>query len=426
LPLELLEGLVGHPRVFNGARGRLPVEIGRGTCRVETRREHGHLVISLEPAGATEGVNVVVESETRLLVYRVTEALGKLFGLVPNGVRIPERYEPEAIGVLSRLAEHVEVRSASLGARRRLTADATPVLRISPESGAWYVEAGVRPFGARGRFFPPGLGRAGITTREGDEWLDAERDFEQEKSHFDALAAACPSLLLALRGAATEDDAGSEGSFSGSLGEEGLFALLTELKRSELPVALEWQDGRPVTARGTLGVGALHGALKRNKGWYLVTGGVRIDDLMSLDLSELATLPFTKSGRFLRLPNGDFVEVERRARRVLALLANAAEAPKRGRRAELRIPEAALTTLRSLREAGYDFEHDATADDWLTHCDRILASEPPLPPELDATLRPYQLAGFHWLWRYSQLGLGVCVSPTTWDSARLSRRSRCF
>ena len=115
LPLELLESLVGHPRVFNGARGRIPVELARGTCRVETRREHGHLVISLEPAGATEGVNVVVESETRLSVYRVTPILGKLFGLVPSGVRIPERYEPEAIGVLSRLAEHVEVRSSSLG-----------------------------------------------------------------------------------------------------------------------------------------------------------------------------------------------------------------------------------------------------------------------------------------------------------------------
>ncbi|HEX5098944.1 MAG TPA: DEAD/DEAH box helicase, partial [Polyangiaceae bacterium] len=407
VPLELLESLIGHPRVFNGARGRLPVEIGRGTCRVETRREHGHLVISLEPAGATEGVNVVVESDTRLLVYRVTPMLGKLFALVPTGVRIPERHEPEAIGVLSRLAEHVEVRSATLGARRGTAADATPVLRISPESGAWYVEAGVRPFGARGRFFPPGLGRVAITLREGDDWLDAERDFLREITLFRELAAACPSLTLALGTHSEETDA--DGSFSGSLGEDGLFTLLTELKQCELPVALEWQDGRAVTARGTLGAGALHGALKRNKGWYLVTGGVRIDDVMSLDLAELATLPFTKSGRFLRLPNGDFVEVERRARRVLALLANSAEAPRRGRRAELRIPEAALDTLRSLREAGYAIEEDGR-DDWLARCDQILATEPPLPHGLTATLRPYQLEGFRWLWRYSQLGLGVCLA----------------
>jgi superfamily II DNA or RNA helicase len=410
LPLELLESLVGHPRVFNGARGRQPVEIGRGTCRVETRREHGHLVISLEPAGASEGVNVVVESETRLVVYRVTPTLGKLFGLVPSGVRIPERHEAEAIGVLSRLAEHVEIRSSSLGARRRLAADPTPVLRISPESGAWYVEVGVRPFGARGRFFPPGLGRVAITTREGDEWLDAERDAELETERFHALIAASASLERALGAGSRAEEADREGSFSGSLGEEGLFTLLTELKQSGLPVVFEWQDGRPVSARGTLGVDALHGALKRNKGWYLVTGGVRIDDVMSLDLAELATLPFTKSGRFLRLPNGDFLEVERRARRVLSLLAHAAEAPKRGRRAELRVPEAALGTLRSLRDAGYAFEADGSGHDWLARCDQILAENPPLPPGLTATLRPYQLEGFRWLWRYSELGLGVCLA----------------
>jgi superfamily II DNA or RNA helicase len=410
LPLELLESLIGHPRVFNGARGRLPVEVARGTCRVETRREHGHLVISLEPAGATEGVNVVVESETRLSVYRVTPTLGKLFGLVPSGARIPERYEAEALGVLSRLAEHVEIRSSSLGAREKLAADSTPVLRISPESGAWYAEVGVRPFGARGRFFPPGLGRAAITTREGDDWLDAERDFEREKQRFHELTAACPSLSLALRADREAEEPGGDASFSGSLGEEGLFTLLTELKQSKLSVVLEWQDGRPVTARGTLGVGALHGALKRSKGWYLVTGGMRIDDAMSLDLAELATLPFTKSGRFLRLPNGDFVEVERRVRRVLALLANAAEVPRRGRRAELRIPEAALATLRSLRDAGCEFQLDATGENWLAECDRILATDPPLPHGLAATLRPYQLEGFRWLWRFSQLGLGVCLA----------------
>jgi superfamily II DNA or RNA helicase len=406
LPLELLDCLVGHPRVFDGARGRRLVELTRGTCRVETRHEHGHLVLSLEPAGATEGVNVVVESETHLAVYRVTPSLAKLFALVPSGVRIPERHELEAIGVLSRLAEHVEVRSANLGARRKLAADATPVLRISPESGAWYVEVGVRPFGPAGRFFPPGLGRAALTRRDGDDWLTAERDLELEKARVREVTAACPSLLDALGATDTADD---EGAFSASLGEEGLFALLLELKQSELEVALEWQDGRAITARGTLGAGALHGALKRNKGWYLVTGGVRIDDLMTLDIAELATLPFTKSGRFLRLPNGDFVEVERRARRVLSLLSNTAETPRRGR-AALRIPEAALDTLRSLRDAGYAIEPDADGGDWLARCDRILATEPPLPAGLDASLRPYQLEGYRWLWRFSELGLGVCLA----------------
>lgn len=409
LPLELLEALVGHPRVFNGARGRLPVDVIRGTCRVETRRDHGHLLISVEPAGAREGVNVVVESEARLAVVRVTPTLAKLIELVPNGVRIPEKHQGEAVGVLSRLAEHVEIRSSELGARRRVEADATPVLRISPESGAWWVELGVRPFGANGRFFPPGLGRRAITAQAGSDWLDAERHFDVERERFQTLVAACPSLAASLSEArAAGEDAGDE-VFSGALGEEGLFTLLTELKTSELPHALEWQDMRPVTPRGTLRAAALQGALQRKKGWYLVTGGVSLDALTTVGIEELASLPFTKSGRFLRLPNGDFVELERRARRALALLASAAEAPARGRPSELRIPEAAIGTLRSLLETG-GFTADVAASEWLAHCDRTLAGPVPPADGLRATLRPYQIEGYEWLYRFSQLGLGVCLA----------------
>ena len=411
LPMELLEALCGHPRVFNGARGRLQVEVVRGTCRIETRREHGHLVIAVEPAGAREGVNVVIESEARLVVYRVTPSLAKLFRLVPSGVRIPERHQAEAIAVLSRLAEHVEVRSAELAAPRKREADATPVLRFSPESGAWWVEAGVRPFGAAGRFFPPGLGRVSVTMHAGDDWIDSERDLELERTRFEALVQACPSLTHAL-GRDAEPSERPEGEvFSGSLGEDGLFALLVELKESGLECALEWQDGRPISPRGTVRAGALHGALKRIKGWYLVTGGVDIEGLSYVSFAELASLPFTKSGRFLRLPNGDFVEVERRARRVIALLASGVDSKARGRSpAELRIPEAAFTTLRALRDAETGIELDAGSGEWLRRCEEILASNPESPAGLRASLRSYQSEGFRFLARASELGFGVCLA----------------
>ena len=128
-----------------------------------------------------------------------------------------------------------------------------------------------------------------------------------------------------------------------------------------------------------------------------------------MGIEELASLPFTKSGRFLRLPTGDFVEVERRARRALSLLASVTEAPARGRPSELRIPEAAIGTLRSLLETG-GFTADATASEWLAHCDRTLAAPVPPADGLRATLRPYQIEGYEWLYRFSQLGLGVCLA----------------
>ncbi|HWA70985.1 MAG TPA: DEAD/DEAH box helicase [Polyangiaceae bacterium] len=404
------EALCGHPRVFNGARGRLPVEVVRGTCRVEVRREHGHLLIEVEPRGAVEGINVVVDGEARLLVYRVSAQLAELFRVLPLGLRVPESHQTEALGVLARLADHVEVRSAELDAHRRVAADSTPCLRISTESGAFWLELGVRPFGAQGRFFPPGLGRAKVSSYDGADLLDAERDLEEERRRCQALIESCPAFgeARALELAARPEL--SEAPFSFGLGEEALLELLTQLRESAVPCEIEWQGTRPQVARGRLGASALKGALRRIKGWYIVKGQIEIDAVTSFDFGALLDLPYTKSGRFLRLPSGDFVELEQRVRRVLSLLRAQAERPSGPTAAELRIPDAAFASLRELAESESGFTIDASVNEWHERVDSVLARDHAPPPALLATLRSYQIEGYQWLCRASELGLGVCLA----------------
>jgi superfamily II DNA or RNA helicase len=398
---EALDALVGHPRVFNGARGRLKVDVLRGTCRIETRQEHGHIVLRLEPTGLVEGVNVVVESESRLAVYRVSEPVAKLATLLPGGIRVPQSHAKDALPILAQLADHVEVHGSELAAVRRSTADSTPCLRISPETGAFFIEAGVRPFATHGRFFPPGVGRAAVAAYEAGELFESRRDLHEETVRFRELVAACPTFAAALR------EAESDAAFSVALGEEALFTLLTELAATPLAFHLEWKNGRPIQSRGTLGSASLHGKLRRDKGWYLVTGGVRIDAVTDVALAELVSMPFTKTGRFLRLPSGDFVEVERRIHQVLTALAAAAAPEGPG---ALKLSAAAFDALRPLVDLGGDFEVDAAAPEWLSLVDSLRAREYPLPAELNATLRPYQIEGYEWLRRSSDLGLGVCLA----------------
>jgi superfamily II DNA or RNA helicase len=403
------EALCGHPRVFNGARGRLPVEVVRGTCRVEVRREHGHLIVEVEPRGALEGVNVVVESESRLVVYRVSEQLAKLFRVLPVGLRVPENHQAEALEVLARLADHVEVRSAELDAHRAVQADSTPCLRISPETGAFWLELGVRPFGAQGRFFPPGLGRVKVSSYQAGDLLDAERDLVAERERCQALLERCPTLRAARASELEEGASTRDAPFSFGLGEEALLDLLLELRESELQCELEWQNGRPLTARGRLGVGSLKGALRRIKGWYIVKGEVQIDAVTSVALASLLELPFTKTGRFLRLPSGDFVQVEQRVRQAISLLR--AHSERKGpTAAELRVPDAAFAALQSLTAADTGLEIDASVSEWHARVDSALGREHSVPEALCATLRPYQVEGYQWLCRSSELGLGVCLA----------------
>jgi hypothetical protein len=86
---EAFEALVGHPRVFNGARGGARMEVTRGVCHVETSDANGYLTIQVEPAGARLGVNVTIEGDSRVVVYRVNAALARVIELLPEGCGFP-------------------------------------------------------------------------------------------------------------------------------------------------------------------------------------------------------------------------------------------------------------------------------------------------------------------------------------------------
>lgn len=405
---EALEALCGHPRVFNGARGRLPVEVVRGTCRVETRRERGQLVVRIEPEGAVQGINTVVEGEARVIVYRVSAAVAKLTSLIPKSLVIPEAHTEEANLVLSRLAEHVEIHNGHLEAQRTVAAESTPCLRVCAEAGAFSLELGVRPFGARGRFFPPGLGPRSVTTYDGGELLEAERQFADEQRRFEGLLTSIPTLQVKRAEQAEQDGGSSPHSFT--LSEEELYALLSELDESGSTCEVEWRNSRPVAARGTVKRSSVRGVLRRTKGWYIVTGGVRIDDVTEIALSELVRMPFTRSGRFIRLPTGDFIEVERQLRRALLALASSAEFEGSRSKAEIRIPDAAFGAINPLHATESGIEIDTSASEWAAHVQSAFTTNFQVPEGLNATLRSYQVDGYQWLRRSSELGLGVVLA----------------
>jgi len=399
---EAIERLIGHPRVQNGARGNTRVEVVRGSCRVEAEEDAGYIRVVVEPAGAKLGVNVVPEGEERLVVYRVSEAMQRVIGVLPHGVRVPSAQKAEVLRILGKLAQSVDVQSPELGAEREVEADATPCLRFAQHAGAWQVQAGVRPFGGQGRFFVAGVGRTSLSFVGGGQRLRCERNFEQERASVDELTMACPSLAQA-----PEEEEGRPPHEVDNwvLGEEAVLVLLSELKACGVKHELEWPESNRLRLRGE-GRASLRGRLRVNKGWYLATGGLRIDDVNEVTLNELVHAPALAGGRFVRLENGDYVELEERIRRVIsALAAGAARAKPKG---ELKLHAGAVAALDEL--AGDGFELDEEARGWLERVKEVANASFDVPPALQAELRPYQLDGFRWLCRLAELGLGACLA----------------
>jgi superfamily II DNA or RNA helicase len=399
---EAAERLIGHPRVQNGARGNARVEVVRGSCRVEAEEDAGYIRVVVEPAGAKLGINVVPEGEDRLVVYRVSEAMQRVIGVLPHGVRVPSAQKAEVLRILGKLAQSVDVQSPELGAEREVEADATPCLRFALHAGAWQVQAGVRPFGSQGRFFVAGVGRTSLSFVGGGQRLRCERNFERERASVDELVAACPSLALAPE---EQEERPQHEVDNWVLGEEGVLVLLSELKTCGVKHELEWPESNRMRLRGD-GRAALRGRLRVNKGWYLATGGLRIDDVSEVTLNELVHAPALAGGRFVRLENGDYVELEERIRRVIsALAAGAARAKPKG---ELQLHAGAVAALDEL--AGDGFELDEAAQSWVARVKEVAHASFDVPPTLQAELRPYQLDGFRWLCRLAELGLGACLA----------------
>ncbi len=414
LTSDALEALIGHPRVFDGARAATPVEVARGTCRVETQEDGDHIRVVVEPKGAVFGVNVVVESEIRVVVYRVTSVMRRVIEALPVGTRIPKRHESEVVRVLSSLSRAVEVRSPQLAAEREVEADATPCVRITSKAGAWMVQLGVRPFGAQGRFFVAGMGRPSILL-EGEQRLRCTRDLALERARVDALVSACRSLAPD-----PEDPPENPGELdlvreadTWIFGESSMLSLLADLRDSragpgEIVCALEWSDTTPVRLAGRVTRDSFHVGLRSRKGWYLATGGARLDEVTEIALADLVRAPSLVQGRFIRLPNGDFLEVEKRVRRVLEIL-RASSSPKR-KQVEVEVHRGAIEALRRLTDADSGVEAEPEARAWLERVDRVTQTAAIVPDTLRAELRPYQVEGFRFLHRLAALGLGACLA----------------
>ncbi|MEI9949810.1 MAG: DEAD/DEAH box helicase [Pseudomonadota bacterium] len=400
---EAPEALIGHPRVVNGLRARAPVEVIRGTPRIETREERGYVQVFVEPAGATLGINVVPESETRLLVYRVPDGIFRASEALRGGTRIPKSHERELLSVLGKLAESVEVRSAELGSERAVVADPTPCVRFAVHAGAWLVQLGVRPFSEQGRFFLAGVGRASLSAYAAGQRLRCERDLKLERDRNLALRRACPTLESP---PAPDEQSPFDTPDSWTLGEEGVLQLLSELRDAGLPCALEWPESGAMKLSAHASSKTLHGRLRSDKGWYLATGGMRLDSVTEVTLSELVRAPSLGQGRFVRLESGAYVEIEARIRRVIAALRNSA--PRAG--AELRLPKSALFALAELNGPDSGFELDLESQSWLERVARLSHKEFALPSSLHATLRPYQVEGYRWLSSLCELGLGACLA----------------
>ena len=398
-PNKTLLALVGHPRVFDANFRDRQLELVRYPVELVISEARGGYRIALSHFAAEPTVFLEPESRDRYRVIEVPLGVVKVGALLgPDGMIVPRDGREKIIAMVRKsmggaLPIRSEIDAVDVPA---IEGNPTPVLRLVPIDRGLRVSAFVRPFGEEGPHYLPGHAGKSVLALIDGKTQRANRDLDREKAELTALVASCPTL-----------NERALGDLEWELPD--LFdslEFLSEVQAYPAPVLLEWpEEGRlRVTAMTTSE--SMSVKLRAARDWFQVSGELRIDENLVMDLRELLERAGRTQGRLIQLDDGRFLAMTEQLRRQLDRLGSLTEGDGKGRRLHRM---AAAAVEEALEGAG---KLDADKQ-WREQIEKIRAAgrhEPKVPSTLQAELRDYQAEGFRWLSRLAHWGAGACLA----------------
>ncbi len=390
---------VGHPLIMSHsvtADGLVetPVELVRGAPTLAVVRRTQDILVSIEPF-PFEGRTLLPVKETpqRIRLVQFDSAhreIARILG--PEGLKVPRDAEARLLQGLTAVAPMVTVHSdigADEGVAETLPADGRPHLHLSPVGEGLSLDLYVHPFGERGPELRPGEGRAILLTEIEGRAVRCTRDLKGELQAAREVMMHCPVL-------------GDSAHWSWTLADPELaLTALEQLHRLGDRVVLTWPDGKRIALTDEIQPSRMAIRIAQQDEWLALHGELSLDDGRVLLMRELLDLSAASQGRFVKLGEHDYLILSQALRRRLDSLRVLTD---EGRFHPLAAP--------AIAEAidGLPLESDQSWRDLLERLARVEELEPALPSTLQAELRDYQIAGYHWLARLAHWGAGACLA----------------
>jgi hypothetical protein len=390
------QALIGHPRVF-WEESEAPIEVARGSLQLIAGESGDQFSLTVQPNDIDEYNNVRREGE-RLVVYPTDKAALRVLEVVGRGLTVPIAERARLLAAAAGVTHLIPLHSSAPANVDARPGDTTPYLRLSPRGPGLAVAMRVRPLGERGPALVPGAGSKVLLAQLDGVPLQASRDLQLETQTASQVIAVCTAL-----------EARETGSYEWLLESPDVcLELLAAVSAVGDGVRVEWPHGKPLTLRGRLGQRSIRGSLSRVGAEFFLEASAVLDDGLDLSLAELLRV-YVGQSRFVRLEQGDFVELSAELREQLAAIA-AARRDNAARPDEIVLPATALAALEPLMATTSGLVLDAPAVKWRDEFARVFDSKPRPPRGLNAELRDYQVDGFRWLARLGELGFGACLA----------------
>jgi len=399
---KLLPSLVGHPLLFLEAAPDVSVQFVRGEPEVVVSQAGDHVEINFTHPVSDNHYFVVQETPTRFKVVQVTEnhrRIARILG--ERGLKVPASATEDILTAIAGISALVTVHSSIEGTSGEVVAveaQRQPVIHLLPAGLGLRMQIYVRPFGAGGPYLKPGIGAENVLAEIEGTRLQTRRDLKAEAQLADEVETRCSSLA----GLADMDRHWVIDSPNDCL------QLLLDLKtlQDEGRVIIEWPEGEKLRVTREVSFQHLRMKIRGKTDWFEMSGELRLEDGLVVEMKRLIELIHTSDSRFVPLSEGQYLALSQELHRRLKDLESFADR----RSKELRVHPLASLALGDLTDRIEQLDADPQ---WTMRVESLRNAEqvfPEVPSTLKAKLREYQVEGFRWLARLASLGMGACLA----------------
>jgi len=396
-----LLALIGHRHIAHQQNREVAIELihGEPELYIEENKKGYHLNLShwLKEAGLI----LEPESMSRYRVIDFSQTFANIgHVLTKKGLSIPAEAKEKVLRVIQHAKRdikiHVGIKDIDIP---EVAGDPTPCMQLLPLKEGLKATLWVRPLANHGAYYKIAQGKESVMTlimEQGNEQrARILRDFSAEKNNCSRLLKQCPSLTH------HEID---EGEYEVDNPEHAL-ELLSELQEyaSSHSLVIEWPQGQTFKIRQRLFADKLSLKITSDINWFKYEGSITLNDGEVLNMQALLESMDTQSyGRFIRLCNGEFIELTSQLKKQLSLLHAISDGSK-------------INSLGAqvLSDIAAEAENTTFDEGWQAHVQKIKKMKnhnPKVPSTLQASLRDYQIEGFQYLSRLTYWGIGACLA----------------
>lgn len=399
---DALPNLVGSDRVYMGKYA--PFE------QVKITEEKPYLIVEKKATGFALSSNVpktdlessrpviVKRSETHYVVIPMTVQQRNYYNRLLSLDAFPLEAEDLLKEFFPKIAHQVEVHSSLIegGSTLETIAGVAEVgLQIHPQGSCFRVCFFARPLHSGKGEFVPGKGAALVVDEKEGTRYQVKRKLSKEREIYDALIGFIEDSMNK-----------SVDNENVVLYPDELVELLEYIQQSPECYFVEWPEGEKLRLKTSPASTSWNISLNSKGNWFEIEGDVRIDDETVLTMAQFLELLGRSKGKYVRLNDKDYMRLSDSIRKQLRRLESLA-VPEHGK---MQVSAFHAGLLGEIRNGELEIAYDDALESLWNKLESSKDLIPAIPSTLQATLRDYQIDGYHWMARLNHWGAGACLA----------------